>query len=159
GRPVGAVIARSDIVRKALFHQPPESPLGPEGYTPAVSRMVYDTLADRAARVLADGQAVVIDAVFLDAAERVRMQTVAREASVPFVGLWIDAPESVLVARVAARVDDASDATPAVVRSRQAGGARPAAWIRIGGAGSAEATEQRTVMRLSALLGQAVRVS
>src|SRR5690606_9849644 len=89
GRPAGAVVARSDLVRKALFHQPPEVPLGPDGYTPEISRAVYDRLADRAAGVLAAGQAVVIDAAFLDAVERSRMEEVAREAGVPFAGLWI----------------------------------------------------------------------
>src|SRR5690606_36201345 len=112
GRPPGAVIARSDIVRKSLFHQEPESALGPDAYTSSVSRMVYDQMADRAARVLATGQSVVLDAVFADSAERSRAEAMARRVGVDFAGLWLDAPEPTLVERVAARMHDVSDATP-----------------------------------------------
>lgn len=150
GRPPGAVIARSDLVRKSLFHQRPETPLGPDAYTPMVNRTVYDQLADRAARVLRTGQSVVLDAVLADAEERSRAEQVARRAGVPFAGLWLDAPESTLVERVAAREHDASDATPELVRSQVSRRIEPIGWSRIDGSGSPEQTVSRAEEVLTA---------
>jgi predicted kinase len=42
---------------------------------------------------------------------RHRVEQLARDAGVPFDGVWLDAPVEVLEARVAGRVGDASDAT------------------------------------------------
>jgi aminoglycoside phosphotransferase family enzyme/predicted kinase len=150
GRPPGAVIARSDLVRKALFHQRAETPLGPDAYAPPVNRTVYDQLADRAARVLPTGQSVVLDAVFADAEERTRAEQVARDAGVPFAGLWLDASESTLVERVAARKDDASDATPEVVRAQVSRRIEPVGWRRIDASGLPEQTLDRAEEVLNA---------
>lgn len=157
GRPPGAVIARSDLVRKSLFHQQPESALGPDAYTAAVNRTVYDQMADRAARALATGQSVVLDAVFANAAERSRAEAMARKAGAPFAGLWLEAPEPTLVERVATRVDDASDATPEVVRAQVARPVGPISWIRIDGSGSPEETESRAEDALMSRIGRSPR--
>ena len=124
----GAVILRSDVVRKRLHGVAPADRLPPEAYRKEASRPVYDALAARAAALVGGGHAAIVDAAFLDPAERVQIEGVAAEAGVPFDGLWLQAPEHVLVERVAGRRGDASDATPEVVRAQLAIDPGPISW-------------------------------
>ena len=48
----------------------------------------------------------IVDAVFLDAEERVQIERAADDAGVSFQGLWLTAPEDVLARRVGARRGD-----------------------------------------------------
>ena len=64
---------------------------------------------------MASGQAVIADAVFARRAERDAIATVAEFASVRFDGLWLQAPEDLLIDRIASRDQDASDADARVV--------------------------------------------
>jgi uncharacterized protein len=66
----GAVVLRSDETRKQLAGVPVLERLGPQGYSADMSRRVYTTVAERAARVLRSGHSVVIDAVFAQPADR-----------------------------------------------------------------------------------------
>ena len=84
-----------------------------------------------AAAALGAGQAVVLDAVFLDAGLRARAADVARAAGLRFDGLWLEAPLPVLRARIAARRDDASDADEAVLLRAAAADPGPIDWHRI----------------------------
>ena len=84
-----------------------------------------------AAAALSGGQEVVLDAVFLDPAQRAAAEAVARDAGQPFDGLWLEAPIAVLRARIAARSGDASDATEAVLLRAAAVDAGPIAWHRV----------------------------
>jgi uncharacterized protein len=124
----GAVILRSDVVRKRLHGVVSGDRLPPEAYRKEASRRVYDALAARAAALVGAGHAAIVDAVFLDRNERAQIEAVAADAGVPFDGLWLRAPEDVLVGRVAARRDDASDATPEVVRRQLAIDPGEIAW-------------------------------
>jgi predicted kinase len=111
----GAVVLRSDLIRKRLFAARPEQRLGAEAYEPAANRAVYDRLETLAEDGLAAGQVVVLDAVFARAGERARVKAIAHAAHVPFHGLWLEAPPDILRARIGARVGDPSDATAAVL--------------------------------------------
>ena len=113
--PPGAVVLRSDLIRKRVFAARPEQRLGAEAYQPAASRAVYDRLESLAEDGLAAGQVVVLDAVFARPGERARAEAIARAAYVPFHGLWLEAPVDILRARIGARVGDPSDATAAVL--------------------------------------------
>jgi aminoglycoside phosphotransferase family enzyme/predicted kinase len=143
GRPPGALVLRSDVVRKRLLGRQPTERLPDEAYGPALTERVFGALAARAERALRAGWSVIADAVWGEPGQRARIGAAAAAAGVPFAGLWLEAPEPVLEARVAARTGDASDADPAVVR-RQAGRVRaPAAaegWSPIEAAGSLAAT-------------------
>ncbi len=119
GTPPGAPILRSDVIRKRLYGISLTRRLPEEAYAPEVSERVFEAIAERAGRLLQGGCAVVCDAVYGLAEQRARVAEVARRAGVPFTGLWLEAPEKVLEARVAARSGDASDADVTVVR-RQA---------------------------------------
>ena len=118
GAAPGAVVFRSDEIRKELCGVPRLTRLGPEGYTAEVSTRVYAKLAERALRVLRAGHGVVVDAVWGREADREAIERVAAAAGVPFVGLWLEAPEAVLIERIASRHEDPSDADAAVVRTQ-----------------------------------------
>jgi aminoglycoside phosphotransferase family enzyme/predicted kinase len=116
----GAVVLRSDEMRKRLCGVPLLQRLSLEGYSSHVSERVYSTLAEQAALVLRAGHSVVVDAVYARAADRRVIEQVAEAASVPFIGLWLEAPESELIARTEQRRSDASDADASVVRMQRA---------------------------------------
>ena len=77
---------------------------------------VYAVLLRKGAMVLAAGHSVIVDAVFAEPEERRGIEAVAAETRRPFHGSVAAAPPDQLTERVAARRDDASDATPEVVR-------------------------------------------
>ena len=60
----GAVVIRSDEIRKRLAGVAPLERLGPEGYSPEMSARVYAAAADRAKTVLTEGHSAIVDAVF-----------------------------------------------------------------------------------------------
>ncbi len=133
GAAPGALVLRSDAIRKALFHAAPAARLPPEAYADDVNRRVYGVMLDRARTALRAGHAVVADAVHARAADRRAMAAVAREAGVPFAGLWIDAPRDWLAARLRARRRDVSDATIDVLDRQIAAGAGHLDWRRLDG--------------------------
>jgi len=112
----GAVVHRSDDIRKQLCGSPLLERLGPDGYSPEVTDRVYATMAERAAQTIQGGFSTIVDAVYARASERLAIARVAADLSVRFVGLWLDAPESTLIARAEARRQDPSDANAAVIR-------------------------------------------
>jgi aminoglycoside phosphotransferase family enzyme/predicted kinase len=127
----GAVLIRSDEARKQLCGVDPLRRLGPEGYTADVTRRVYSTIAQRAAQVVQSGHAAIVDAVSARIADREAIERIAAAAHVPFVGMWLEAPESVVIARAEQRRLDASDADAAVVRKQLARDTGPITWWRI----------------------------
>jgi aminoglycoside phosphotransferase family enzyme/predicted kinase len=127
----GAVVLRSDETRKRLCGVPVLQRLGPEGYASHVSERVYSTLAEQAARILREGHGVVVDAVYARAADRRVIEQVAEAASVPFIGLWLEAAELLLIDRTAQRCNDASDADANVVRMQRAQDIGHNPWSRL----------------------------
>jgi aminoglycoside phosphotransferase family enzyme/predicted kinase len=131
GAAPGALVLRSDEIRKRRFGVAPEQRLGPDAYAEPVSAAVFATLADSAATAAAGGHAVIADATFLDPAHRRLIVAAAERAGAPFIGLWLEAPLPVLEARIAARTHDASDATVAVLRAAVAGNPGPGDWTPV----------------------------
>ena len=127
----GAVVLRSDELRKRLCGVGELTRLGTSGYMDEVSRLVYDMLAAHAADVVRSGHNAVVDAVFLNHADRAAIEGAAALADVPFVGLWLDAPEGVLLDRIGHRGADASDADAAVVRMQLARDPGAITWDRL----------------------------
>ncbi len=124
----GALVLRSDEIRKRLAGVPPEHRLPPSAYTPEASAAVFAELAAQAGAVLRAGHAVVADAVFLRPEERASIEAAARDAGLPFDGLWLAAPRAVLEARIAARTGDASDADVAVLAAAAGRDPGPLTW-------------------------------
>ncbi|HEX7798101.1 MAG TPA: AAA family ATPase [Vicinamibacterales bacterium] len=153
GAPPGAVVFRSDEIRKQLCGVPALERLGPQGYTADMSRRVYETLAQRARQAILNGRAVVADAVFADRAQRLVIEGVAKDLGVPFVGCWLSAPEEVLISRAEQRRGDASDADPTIVRRQHVQGTGPIDWAVVDAAG----TKEGVVQLVSDFLSQSVR--
>ena len=144
----GAVHLRSDLERKLLFGAGETERLDQAYYTPEAHTRVYDALLKKAAQVLSAGHAVVVDAVFAEEDWRRDVERVAEGLGVPFVGLWLDAPDEQLIQRVEARRGDASDATAAIVRRQLAKGASAKSWIQIDAGGSALETALTATLAL-----------
>ncbi len=64
GPPPGAVVLRSDVVRKVLHGATATSRLPPEAYTAAATERVYAALRDQAAEALRAGRSAIVDAAF-----------------------------------------------------------------------------------------------
>ena len=111
----GALIVRSDEIRKRLHGVAPEARLPQAAYSDIASARVFAELIRQAAAAAQAGHAVIADATFLDRNQRAGLRDAARAAGVPFIGMWLEAPIDILAARIAARSDDASDATIAVL--------------------------------------------
>jgi uncharacterized protein len=127
----GAVVLRSDELRKRLWGCDPLTPLPPQAYGPGESDRVYAELRRLAGLCLAAGRSVILDAVHLKAEEQAAAEALARAHGVPFQGLWLDAPAEVLRNRVGARTGDASDADLAVLEGQLRSGPPPTAWRRV----------------------------
>lgn len=132
---LGARVLRSDVIRKRLFGVAPEMPLAASAYSAEASGRVYDLLCRLAAKALASGYSVIVDAVSLKPAERESFAAVAATASVPFSGLWLEAPGSTMEGRLRTRQNDASDASPEVLALQLEQDAGPIEWVRIDAAG------------------------
>lgn len=115
GTPPGARVLRSDVLRKRLAGVPPETRLVSESYTAEASAQVYSTMMAIGEQHLRCDVAVVLDAAFLTEVERREAAALACRASVPFVGLWLEATQASRMKRLESRGADASDATPEVV--------------------------------------------
>lgn len=116
----GAVVLRSDQVRKQMFGVPASARLGAEHYTAEASARVYARLLELAGRILGAGHGVVVDAVFAKPHERDAIEAVAAAAGVMFSGVWLETSDDVRVERVGARLADVSDADAAVARRQAA---------------------------------------
>jgi len=138
GAAPGAVHVRSDIERKRMFGIDPSIRLPGKAYDESVSTRVYQTLSDYAATALGAGQSVIVDATFRTAREREGIASVAETHNTPFIGIWLEAPREVLLARVEARRHDASDATAPVVAAQLGEEPGRIGWARLDASQSIE---------------------
>ncbi|WP_031238817.1 bifunctional aminoglycoside phosphotransferase/ATP-binding protein, partial [Asticcacaulis sp. AC466] len=120
GRAPGAVILRSDEIRKRLWACPEYETLPKEAYAPDESARVYEHMLDLARIGLETGQSVILDATFREADWRDRCAALAVSSGLGFDGLWLDLPADMRAERVAARTKDVSDATADIAISQQA---------------------------------------
>ncbi|MEO1016500.1 MAG: AAA family ATPase [Pseudomonadota bacterium] len=127
----GAMVLRSDVIRKALFGLEATEKLPDEAYRPDFSVKVFGIIAERAKTLLSAGRTVIADAVFGSAAEREQIASAARDAGVPFRPVWLVADEGILEARVTARQGDASDADAVIVRRQRALDKAEVAWPKV----------------------------
>ena len=86
----GALVLRSDEIRKRRAGLPPEQRLPPAAYTPEASAAVFAELTETAAAALRAGHAVVADAAFL--APGGARGDRGRGAATALYGLWLEAP-------------------------------------------------------------------
>ena len=152
GNAPGAVHLRSDIERKTLVGVPEHEHLPDASYTPEARRRVYEALHHKAKLILGTQQSVVIDAVYDSERDRHDVETLAQSLGVPFRAFWLHADAQVLLARVATRQGDASDANAAVVQvqlSTNLGQFSPA-WTIVEAGGNVQETNVRVLSLLRA---------
>ncbi len=129
----GAVILRSDEIRKRQLNHAPEQRLPQSAYSAAASRAVFAEIATAAKAIATGGHAVIADATFMDPAHRAAIAAAQPFLGKPFLGVWLDVPMAELERRVAARTGDASDADLAVLRSAARAGAGAGTWLAVDG--------------------------
>ncbi len=118
---LAALRIRSDLERKRMtgsLGRSAQSAVGQGIYAPGLSHRVYAHLADSAEVCLRAGCSVIVDAAFLDAADRELFQGLAHRLRARFLIVACSADTEVLLARIAKRahdVDNPSDATSAVL--------------------------------------------
>ncbi len=136
--PPGALIVRSDVVRKRLFGISETTPLPESAYRPATTERVYDALSSAALRVLAQGCSVVLDAAYLQEAERKEIENLAATHNARFVGLFLTTDLATRLARIEQRKDDASDATRSVALKQETFALGAVQWHMIDASGTPE---------------------
>ena len=143
----GALVLRSDEIRKRRHGAAPEERLPQSAYSEAASEAVFAALAALVHETARGGHAVVADATFIDKRHRRMIEAAARAAGVPFLGLWLEAPLVELERRIAARRGDASDATVAVLRAAARSDPGAGAWCAIDATAAAEAAARGAIAR------------
>lgn len=138
----GAVVLRSDLVRKQMFGVEDTHRLPQSAYTPEVMAQVYNRLAHHARRVLAQGHSAIIDGVFAREDERDAIAALARERNVPLNGLFLVADLATRQARIGSRRGDASDATQEVAALQEHYNIGHVGWATIDASGTQEQTLQ-----------------
>jgi hypothetical protein len=143
--PPGAVIVRSDVVRKRLFDVTETTALPAEAYQPDTSLRTYDALSNTARGVLAQGCSVILDASFMQEAQRTALFDLARERSVRFIGLFLTADLATRLARIAHRKNDASDATRDVALKQEATEIGAIDWNVVDASGTPDDTLRQSI--------------
>jgi predicted kinase len=128
---LGAVVLRSDVIRKGLWGVEETGRLPKDAYTPEQSARVYKAMWSRARMALVGDVTVILDAAHLTEAERDQSAGIASAAGVRFDGFWLDAPEDLLKRRVSTRAADASDATVSVVEKQTGYDLGTIGWHRL----------------------------
>jgi aminoglycoside phosphotransferase family enzyme/predicted kinase len=148
--PPGAVIVRSDVVRKHLFDVS-ESTLLPEAaYQAKNSQRVYGLLSQAASRILAQGCSVILDAAFLRESQRAGLPDLARRHHARFVGMFLTADLALRLSRIARREHDASDATRDVAMLQETAAIGTVDWHMVDASGTPRDTLGRGLACLSA---------
>ena len=145
----GAVVLRSDVLRKQQFQLNETDRLPGSTYQPEITAQIYEVLAQRAARILAQGHSVVVDAVFALETERAAICDAARKLNVRFVGLFLVADLAIRLSRVGHRERDASDATPEIAQIQEKYNIGAVDWAVIDASGTPEQTLKQCQLRIA----------
>ena len=117
----GFEVIRSDVVRKEIAglaaRESAASAWRSGLYADEWTRRTYDEIRSRAEQALFEGKRVAVDASFGRETLRIDLLETARLLAVPAVIFFCDAPSEQVLARLADRRDDASDADAMVYES------------------------------------------
>jgi len=145
----GAVVLRSDVLRKQLFGVNETDRLPAAAYQPEVSSRIYRMLEQRAGQILSLGHSVVIDAVFAREGERAAIEAIAQELNVSFNGLFLMTDLATRQRRIGRRTADASDATAKIAEFQENCDIGRLGWASIDASGTPEQTLERCRLRIS----------
>jgi aminoglycoside phosphotransferase family enzyme/predicted kinase len=139
----GAVLLRSDVIRKELFGFEPHVSLPGTAYTPEVNARVYQTLFERSRQTLAQGFSVVVDAAFLKESERRYLSKAVETTDAEFRPVFLTADLDVRLNRIGSRKNDASDATQKIATGQEDYDIGEISWPIIDASGSPAQTLER----------------
>jgi hypothetical protein len=145
----GAVVLRSDVMRKQLFGVNETDKLPAAAYQPEVSQEIYRRIEQRAGGILSQGHSVVVDAVFAREDERTTTEAVARGLNVPFNGLFLTTDLTTRQRRIGHRTADASDATVTIAGSQEGYDIGRLTWATIDASGTPGQTFELCRQRIS----------
>ena len=144
----GAVILRTDVMRKQYFRVKETDRLPESAYRPEVTETIYNMLALRASRILTQGHSVVVDAVFASESERAVIAGLALAENVRFSGLFLTADLAIRQQRIGRRDADASDATPEIAKLQEKYDLGRMDWAKVDASGTSEQTLHRCLAHL-----------
>ena len=145
----GAVVLRTDVLRKQFFRVNETDRLPESAYEPDVTEQIYALLVQRTVGQLSQGHSVIVDAVFAQEAERHAIREAARQLSLRFVGLFLKADLETRLRRIGRRQHDASDATPEIAGLQEKYNIGALDWADIDASGILEQTLQRCQARIA----------
>lgn len=149
GGAAGAVILRTDTMRKRMLGVADSDRLPPAAYADDVTERVFRAVERQAAAALAAGISVIVDSTCALDTFRERMERVANDARAPFRGLWLELPDAQRLGRVERRTGDASDATVAVAQGQSLVGTLGGRWARVDAGGGPQQTVQNAAAALA----------
>jgi predicted kinase len=144
----GAVVLRSDVLRKQLFGVNETDLLPAAAYQPEVGRRIYRMLEQRAGQILSQGHSVVIDAVFGREDERAATEAVAQQLNVAFNGIFLTTDLATRQRRIGQRTADASDATAKIAEFQEQYDIGRLGWATIDASGTPEQTLEHCRLRI-----------
>lgn len=144
----GAVVLRSDVLRKELFGFEPLAALPEAAYAPEVTMRVYETLLERSRLIIDQGFSAIIDAAFLKELERSEVSRAAREINADFRPVFLSADLAVRIGRIRLRKNDASDATPEIGAGQEDYDIGEVTWPVIDASDLPEQTLERSKERI-----------
>lgn len=150
GAAPGAVLLRSDVLRRDIFVNDAPRPVPQWAYGAAGRRIVYSQARRQARRALNAGYVAVVDAVFGEQAERTAIEALAAELGVRFDGLWLEANLDVMENRIRNRRGDESDADVGVLLRQMQESSRYLSWRRIDASDTVTNTELEALRALEA---------
>lgn len=138
----GAIVSRSDVLRKQLFHVNETDRLPESAYLPQVTAQIYEELGKRTIRILSQGHSLVVDAVFAREMERSAIRDAACKLNLRFIGLFLAADLATRLKRVGNRQGDASDATAEIAELQENYDIGAVDWTVIDASGTPDQTLQ-----------------
>ena len=118
---------------------------------PEITGQIYETLVQRAIRILSQAHSVVADAVFARETERRAICDAARKLNVRFVGLFLVTDLATRLSRVGRRKRDASDATPEIAGLQEKYNIGPVDWAVIDASRTPQDTLKQCQAQIAAL--------
>jgi aminoglycoside phosphotransferase family enzyme/predicted kinase len=145
----GWALLRSDELRRELV------PDRPGRYAPEAVGAVYEALHQRARRYLEEGEAVIVDASWIDASRRATAVRVAEETGSELVELWCRCREEVAAERIRHRRSDGVDASEATTDVRAVLSRRVDPWTAAQVVDTSDTTPAESLAVVATALGMA----
>ena len=119
-RSKGAIVIRSDAVRKHLAGIALDATGTDSIYTPEMTQKTYDRLLELGVMLARKGYTVILDAKYDRLSLRQPAITQAKQNNIPLTIVYCTAPESILRERLNQRQNDISDAGADLIESQKA---------------------------------------